>query len=74
MELWILAACMAIKKTIDVPKTARYFLLGNLQRPAFVWFVLHGYGQLAERFARKFEPLGLDRHLVVARRGFHDSI
>lgn len=31
-----------------------------------VWFVLHGYGQLAEYFIRKFETISDDRTYIVA--------
>ena len=52
---------------IQVSRTARYFTLGH-QHPnvAQVWFVCHGYGQLAEEFVRHFEPLDDGTRLVVA--------
>ncbi|TDB65861.1 alpha/beta hydrolase [Arundinibacter roseus] len=53
--------------TISVSRTARYFTLGELNETTErVWFVLHGYGQLAEYFIRKFEKLNDGRTLVVA--------
>ncbi len=53
--------------TISVSRTARYFTLGELnENTERVWFVLHGYGQLAEYFIRKFEKLNDGRTLVVA--------
>jgi len=52
---------------LSVPRTARYFVLGE-PGPAVreVWFVLHGYGQLAARFLKGFEPLDDGTRLVVA--------
>jgi len=49
---------------ITVSRTARYFTLGRADRD--VWFVLHGYGQLAARFLRHFEPLDDGTRLIVA--------
>ncbi len=51
---------------IEIPKRARYFTLGNAADPAEIWLVLHGYGQLAERFIAKFALLDDGRRLVVA--------
>ena len=50
---------------VDATRTARYTALGPADAPD-VWFVLHGYGQLAHRFARAFEALDDGRHLVIA--------
>jgi len=49
---------------ITVSRSARYFTLGRPDRE--VWFVLHGYGQLAARFLRHFEPLDDGTRLMVA--------
>lgn len=39
-------------------KTARYYTLGDLNtNTRQVWFVLHGFGQMAGSFLKKFEPL-----------------
>ena len=60
--------------TIETARTARYVTLGGAAAPAAagasgvreVWVCCHGYGQLAERWARHFQPLaGPDRLLVV---------
>lgn len=51
---------------VQIPRTARYFTLGNGDDPAEVWIVLHGYGQLAERFLAKCAPLDDGRRLLVA--------
>ena len=54
---------------LSVPRTARFFTLGNEPTPTELWFVLHGYGQLAARFIRHFEPLDDGSRLVVAPEG-----
>ena len=56
---------------LSVTRTARYVVVGDeAAAPDEIWFVLHGYGQLAARFARAFAPLaergGAPRRLVVA--------
>ena len=52
---------------IAVSRMARYFTIGRPDRE--VWFVLHGYGQLAARFLRHFEPLDDGARLIVAPEG-----
>jgi predicted esterase len=50
-----------------VTRTARYFTLGDMnEHTRHVWFVLHGYGQLAEYFIRKFETIRDDHTYIVA--------
>jgi len=51
---------------IPVTRTARYWTSGNARDPDEVWFVLHGYKQLARRFLRRFEPIDDGRRLIVA--------
>jgi predicted esterase len=52
---------------VRVLRTARFYTLGGGSfRPRDVWFVLHGYGQLAGRFIRYFADLADDDTLVVA--------
>jgi predicted esterase len=52
---------------VEVVRTARYWVLGGeVARPAEVWFVLHGYQQLAGRFLRRFHPLADGSRWVVA--------
>lgn len=54
-------------RRIRAPRTARYHLLGPApHRAPEVWFVLHGYRQLAGRFLRRFRPLDDGRKLFVA--------
>jgi predicted esterase len=52
---------------LQVARTARYYQLGNLSSDTRrVWFVCHGYGQLAAYFIRHFAFLvEADPHLVV---------
>jgi predicted esterase len=50
-----------------VPRTARYCTLGPTHGfPRELWFVCHGYGQLASRFLRQFAPLDDGTRLIVA--------
>ena len=51
---------------LTVPRTARYLTLGPTDAPAQVWFVLHGYAQLASRFLRQFTPIDDGTRLIVA--------
>ncbi len=64
---------MAFKKeTLRIGKTARYFIWGE-PGPHIrnVWFVCHGYGQLAEDFVKEFAVLENKDHLVVAPEALH---
>ncbi len=56
---------------ITIDYTARYYALGKLNEDPQqeVWIVLHGYGQLAQYFIRKFSPLLQDDVYVVAPEG-----
>jgi predicted esterase len=52
---------------ITVERTARYWTRGGLpDRDGDLWFVLHGYKQLARRFLRRFAPIDAPGRLVVA--------
>jgi predicted esterase len=52
---------------LTVPRTARYHTLGDFGASLRqVWFVCHGYGQLAARFLRHFEVLNDGHRLIVA--------
>lgn len=53
---------------LTVPRTARYHTLGEAASARTVWIVLHGYGQLARYFLRKFEGLG-EGLLIAAPEG-----
>lgn len=55
---------------LTIPRTARYFMLG---RPSAstreVWFVCHGYGQLASYFLEHFDVLEAEPRVVIAPEG-----
>lgn len=55
---------------LTVARTARYFTLGvpnaSLRQ---VWFVCHGYGQLAGKFIRHFAAMDDGSRLIVAPEG-----
>lgn len=65
------------ERHLEVRRTARFFTLGpwpgeeeaapgDLRE---VWYVLHGYGQLARRFLRRFTGLDDGTRLIVAPEG-----
>ena len=58
------------KKFVAFRYKAPYFLLGS-PGPGInkIWFVCHGYGQLAKYFIRKFDVLNDGSHLVIAPEG-----
>jgi predicted esterase len=63
---------MSEKREITIEKTARYFVHGvDITKAKRVWFVLHGYGQLAEYFIRSFGHLDPSENFVIAPEGFH---
>lgn len=57
----------ATERSIEVPRTARYYVLGEDAGPGReLWIVLHGFGQLAGDFIEYFAVLNDARHIVVA--------
>ena len=53
-----------------VPRTARYVSLGNIDGdPEEVWFLCHGYGQLASEFLDAARALAHPRRVLVAPEG-----
>ena len=71
------------QKNITVPKTARYFVLGEpSDKIEHIWFVCHGYGELAKYHVKYYEALVNDKTLVVApealnrfyRQGFSGKV
>ena len=55
---------------VTVQRTARYYQVGTLSASTKrVWFVLHGYGQLARYFIRRFDVVADDETVVVAPEG-----
>lgn len=60
----------ATERHLEVVRTARYWVLGaHGSAPAEVWFVLHGYRQLAQRFLQRFRPLDDGSRVIVAPEG-----
>jgi len=53
----------------STPRSARYFTLGSLEDSADIWFVCHGYGQLAARFLERFRPIEAKSRCIVAPEG-----
>ena len=52
---------------LRVQRTARYYTLGGgTLSVGTIWFLLHGYGQLAGEFVRYFADLASDTSLLVA--------
>lgn len=55
---------------LGITYQARYYTYGNLSGSTKnIWFVIHGYGQLAKYFIKKFEVLDPDENFVVAPEG-----
>jgi len=57
-------------KSVTFSIEARYATLGELNaNTKAIWFVVHGYGQLAQYFIRKFSTLEAENIFVVAPEG-----
>lgn len=57
---------------ITVSKTARYFSLGSpSSNTKHVWFVLHGYGQLAAEFINNFVIIKNGENFIIAPEGLN---
>jgi predicted esterase len=55
---------------LPVQRTARYFTIGQLtEQTKNVWFCLHGFGQLAQYFGRKFTDLDDGKTVIVVPEG-----
>lgn len=57
---------MTDEHRLTVPRTARYYTLGDARSPGEVWFVLHGYAQLAGPFLGRFRAHDDGHRLFVA--------
>jgi len=57
------------ENTIDFQFKGRYFEMGNPDTAKEIWFVLHGHGQLAEYFIKKFEKLNPNDFYIIAPEG-----
>jgi len=63
MDYKMKVECNYIKKI----KTARYYSLGFKEFGIkTIWFVIHGYGQLAQEFLNAFTNLVDDKTMIVA--------
>ena len=51
---------------LSTSRSARYYTLGEAESAAELWFVCHGYGQLAARFLERFRPLQAGQRCMVA--------
>lgn len=54
-----------VQRRLRVPRSARYYLLGDPSHPGEIWIACHGYGQLAAAFAGALEPLDDGRRLIA---------
>jgi predicted esterase len=55
---------------LTVQRTARYYTIGELSgQTTHIWFCLHGFGQLASFFSKKFSDLDDGKTLVVVPEG-----
>jgi predicted esterase len=54
-----------VERRLRVPRSARYYLLGDPDDPAEIWIACHGYGQLASKFAEALAPLDDGRRLIA---------
>ncbi len=58
------------EQSLNFSFKARYYKLGALDKTTNrIWFVLHGYGQLAKYFIQKFAPLANSQTCVIAPEG-----
>jgi predicted esterase len=63
---------MIIENQINVKKTARYYSIGKLENDfKKIWFVFHGYGQLAKDFIKNFESISDSKTLIIAPEAFN---
>ena len=57
----------ATEHAIEVPRTARYYSIGDETGAVEeLWFVLHGFGQLAGEFVQYFGDLADGRRMLIA--------
>lgn len=59
-------------KYLTIQRRVRYAVLEAPEPPATeIWFVLHGYNQLAHRFLRYFQPIHEGARQIVSAEGLH---
>jgi predicted esterase len=58
-------------RSLEITRTARFAIAGDASKPIHtIWYVFHGYGQLANYFIRHFDFLAeIPNTLVVAPEG-----
>jgi len=59
------------ENSFTINKTARYYTIGDLKTAKNILIVLHGYGQLAYYFSKKFEFLSRKNYFIIAPEGTH---
>lgn len=59
-----------MEHSLQCLKTFRYFTHGDPSKAKIILYILHGYGQLAEYFIRKFQELD-ENYFIVAPEGMH---
>ncbi|QMW07186.1 alpha/beta hydrolase [Spirosoma foliorum] len=65
---------MMTEHHLPVQRTARYYTIGSLtEQTKAIWFCLHGFGQLAQYFGRKFTGLDDGETFVVVPEGLSRS-
>ena len=57
--------------SISIQKTTRYYTCGDISKASRLLVVLHGYGQSAFFFLKKFEFLADKGYYIVAPEGMH---
>jgi predicted esterase len=69
-SLFYFTSLRMTEKKIQFTFQARYYKLGEITASTRqIWFVLHGYGQLAQYFVRKFKTLEDHNICVIAPEG-----
>jgi predicted esterase len=67
---FICLLCFMTQQEIVFSFKARYFKIGEINpQTRHIWFVLHGYGQLAQYFIKKFSSLERANICVIAPEG-----
>lgn len=61
-----------MEKSITIQLHTKYHTLGELsEKTTQIWFALHGYGQLAAFFIKKFDFLDQEKNYVIAPQGLN---
>ena len=62
---------MVEEHSFSIQKTTRYYTCGDISKATRLLVVLHGYGQSAFFFLKKFEFLVAKGYFIVAPEGMH---